>query len=204
MNLARTRTIVFFLIAFALIGSVCCDLSGCKENDDQGIRAVMDNRLNINDEDLAHITATLNDDITLDAYHVKLGDFVGTLLQGYSYNIDSIARKGDTATVQATITARDFSKSIDAFDHDLSDNEKTIAKLKKKGKEDQLESTVSDMLRNELDQAGSSTTSATITVDLFKGAEGWQLSDPSGFEEDWYDAMFGTTLKRLGVAVADK
>ncbi|MGI6590216.1 MAG: hypothetical protein ACOX1O_01170 [Eggerthellaceae bacterium] len=202
MNFARTHAPVLFLPVLALALCLCFSLAGCNGNDDQEVRAAVDSQLTIDDDDLSSITDYLNDDTTLDAYQVKLGDYVGTLLQGYTYNIDAISTEGNDATAEATITSRDFSSSITTFDQALTDNGKTLTKLKKHGKKKALKETVSGMLEDALSQAGSSTTSATITIDLTKGQEGWQLSDPGKFQEDWYNAMFGETLKKLDQLVS--
>lgn len=196
MTHARTRLFPVVL-ALALTALFALALTGCGANDDQEVRAVLDENLTINDDDLQQITDTLNQETVLDAYHVKLGDYVGTLLKGYSYNIDSIQVAGSSATATVSVTAQDFSTSLDTFAKSMTDNAKELKKLQKAKETKRLRETVDGYLTDALNKAGNSTSSTSITVQLQKSDGEWKLSDESGFKSDLNGAMFGKTIQRL-------
>jgi hypothetical protein len=201
MPITRSRFVPLALVIALLALCTGFLLSGCHNNDDQEVRTALENQLTINDDDLADISSELNKDKTLSAYHVKLGDYVGTLLQGYTYNIDSIDVDGDEAKATVTITARDFSLAIESFGQDLKNNDRELKKLRKAKKTKELQSGVSAMLKDELAKASGSTHSSSITVDLEHGNDGWELDDHDAFLDSWYDAMFGQALDELKSAV---
>lgn len=196
MTDARTRLFPFALL-IALAALFVLALTGCSANEDQAVRSALDENLTINDDDLADIQDTLNQETVLDAYHVKLGDYVGTLLKGYTYNIDSIQVTDDTATASVTVTAGDFSKAVDAFATSMNDNAKELKKLQKEKETKQLKETVGGYLTDALSNAGSSATSSTITVRLQKSGDDWTLADESAFKSDMDQAMFGKTVQEL-------
>ncbi len=196
MTDARTRLFPFALL-IVLAALFVLALTGCSANEDQAVRSALDENLTINDDDLADIQDTLNQETVLDAYHVKLGDYVGTLLKGYTYNIDSIQVTDDTATASVTVTAGDFSKAVDAFATSMNDNAKELKKLQKAKETKQLKETVEGYLTDALSNAGSSTTSSTITVRLQKSGDDWTLADESAFKSDMDQAMFGKTVQEL-------
>lgn len=200
MTSARTRLLPISLVAvfaalFALFS--LCALSGCDANNDQEVRAVLDESLTINDDDLQEISDALNREGVLDAYHVKLGDYVGTLLKGYSYNIDSIEVADNSAVASVSVTAQDFSTSVDAFSQSMEDNAKELKKLQKAKETKKVQEAVGGYLTDALNQAGSSTTSTSITVQLQETDGEWKLADESAFKSDLNDAMFGKTVQRL-------
>lgn len=201
MPITRSRFAPLALVIAVLALCTGFLLSGCHNNDDQEVRTALENQLTIDDNDLAAISAELNKDKTLSAYHVKLGDYVGTLLQGYTYNIDSIDVDDDEAKATVTITARDFSSSIKSFGQDLKDNERELKKLRKAKKTKDLQASVSGMLKDELGKASGSTHSSSINVELKRGDDGWELDDHDAFLESWYDAMFGQAIDELKNAV---
>lgn len=197
MTHARTRLFPFALLLAITALFAGLALTGCGANEDQAVRSVLEDSLTIDDNDLAGISDSLNSEGVLDAYHVKLGDYVGTLLKGYTYNIDSIQVTDDAATASVTITAGDFSSAIDAFATSMNDNAKELKKLQKAKETKQLQETVGGYLTDALNNAGSSTTSSTITVRLRKSGDDWVLADADGFKSDMDQAMFGKTVQEL-------
>lgn len=201
MTVTQSRFVPLTLLVAVLALCAGFLLTGCHNNDDQEVRAVLESELTIDDDDLDDISAELNSHKLLSTYHVNLGDYVGTLLQGYTYNIDTIEVDGNNATATVTITARDFSSSISDFGQSMSDNARTLKKLQKAKKTSELKSTVSGLLTDALSTASGSTRSSTISVDLQRGDDGWELADEDTFLENWYDAMFGQALDNLEAAL---
>lgn len=201
MTSAKSRIAPLALLIAVLALCTGFLLTGCHNNDDQEVRTLLDSKLTINDDDLQSISDELNSHKLLSAYKVELGDYVGTLLQGYTYNIDSIETDGDDAQATVTITARDFSSAISSFGQSMTDNEHTLNKLKKAKKTSELKSTVEGLLSDALSTAGDSTRSSTISVELKRGDDGWELADEQTFLDAWYDAMFGQALDDLEAAL---
>lgn len=201
--MTSTRSRIAPLALLIAVVALCAGflLTGCHNNDDQEVRTLLDSKLTINDDDLSSISDELNDHKLLSTYKVKLGDYVGTLLQGYTYNIDSIDVDGDEAQATVTVTARDFSSAINSFSQSMSDNERTLKKLKKAKKTSELKSTVDGMLSDALSTASGSTRSSSINVELKRGDDGWELADEKSFLDTWYDAMFGQALDDLEAAL---
>lgn len=200
-----TRARLFPVLTLIVVCALCLGslLSGCKSNnDDQEVRAVLESSLTIDDSDLSDITATLNKETVLDAYGVKLGDYVGTLLQGYSYNIDTIQVTDDTATASVTVTARNFSTAITAFKKSMDDHADSLKTLQQEKKTDELKQTVAGYLDAAFKGAGDATTSTAINVKLKKVDGAWVLTDQAGFTTDLNEAMFGTTVEKLKTALA--
>lgn len=197
MTSTRTQLLPLSLIAAFTVLIGLFALSGCDANNDQEVRAVLDESLTIDDDDLQEISDALNREDVLDAYHVKLGDYVGTLLKGYRYNIDSIEVTDNSAVASVSVTAQDFSTSVDAFAKSMDENAKELKKLQKAKETKRLRETVGGYLADALSQTDSSTTSTSITVRLQETDGEWKLADQSGFESDLNDAMFGKTVQRL-------
>lgn len=182
--------LVGLIVALALVMGLM--LAGCGPSDEEKVKTAVDDEMSLITNPTDEMIQQLADEASsgaagsLETMGIDSTEMVKSWIDGFSYEIGEVSVDGDTATVDMTITCKQFGPVVTAWTDDLQ----TAASSGNFTSIDEVYSYAGQSLMDGLNNASPVTTEVTLDVEKGDGGD-WSLPQNSNNQTAIMDAMIG-------------